>query len=66
MNLNTRDTVVVHIGFRFFIIFDFTNEVRGRKLIFEKCSFWGISFRHNTSLKDILLNNIELRLLNFN
>ena len=26
MNFNTRDIVVVHIGFRFLIIYDFTSE----------------------------------------
>ena len=44
MNLNTREIVVVHIGFRFLIIFDFASEDRGRKSIFEKCSVLGYLF----------------------
>ena len=66
MNLNTRDIVVVQIGFCFFIIFDFTSEGRGRKSTFENCSFLGAFFRHYTSLVNILLNNIEQKLFNFN
>ena len=62
MNLNTREIVVALIGFCFLIIFNFTSEGRGRKSIFEKCSFLG----HNKSLVNILLNNIEQKLFNFN
>ena len=66
MNLNTNDIVVVYIGFRFLIIFYFKSEGRGRKSTFEKCSFWGLIFRHNTTLVNILLNNIEQKLFDFN
>ena len=65
MNLNTRDIVVVHIGFHLLIIFDFASEVRGRKSIFEKCSFLEHFFRHNTLFVNILLKNIEQKLFNF-
>ena len=57
MNLSTREIVVVQIGFRFLIIFDFASEGRGSK----SAHFWGIFFRHNTLLGNILLNDIPGR-----
>ena len=59
MNLNSRDIVVVHIGFRFLIMSFFTSEDRGSKIEYKNCSNFGLFFSHDNSLVNILLNKME-------
>ena len=59
MNLNARDIVVVHIGFRFWIMSLLTSEDNGSKIEHKNCSIFLHFFGHDNSLVNILFNNIE-------
>ena len=54
--MNTRDILIVHICFRFLIIFFFQIEDKCRKSIYKKYMIFWHFLSHDTSLLNILLN----------
>ena len=66
MHFNSRDFVVVHIGLRFFTTFSTREGVGVEHRYSKSAHFYGIFFSHNTSLVNILSNNMEQKLFIFN